>query len=367
MSIPLTTNKLVPALKAAEQDFEFYPPTQEIINDLRHDIIKVKDRSYRSRRHTESMLDIGAGNGKVLKAVAGADTGITELFAIEKSIILCQQLDPSILIVGTDFAQQTLFSKQVDIVFCNPPYSQFEEWCDKIIRQSACSWIYLVIPKRWEQSFVIADAIRWRGVEIKVIGDYDFEDAEDRTARAKVQLILLELPEGDNAFDRFFEQEFAGLYDKFKENKAKKDDEESAPAKEEKFGSLVLGPSYPETLVALYDAEMANVQNNYKLVSQLDVGLLKEFDMNPKRIMDCLKARLKGMKLEYWAELFSRLDKITSRLTSKSRKGLLETLNKHTEVDFTHGNILAVVIWVINNANQYLESQLIDIYDVMVD
>src|SRR5437879_1351839 len=74
-------------------------------------------------RKYESILDIGAGHGKTLEKIrdyfnrsAGDrhDHAFRQLVAIEKSPILCEQLDPAILIVGTAFEEQSLLSKQVD-------------------------------------------------------------------------------------------------------------------------------------------------------------------------------------------------------------------------------------------------------------
>jgi hypothetical protein len=129
----------------------------------------------------------------------------------------------------------------------------------------------------------------------------------------------------------------------------------------------VPGPNYPEALVQLYNQEMDHIQNNYRLIGQLDPALLKEFEVSPKKIMACLKARLSGLKHTYWHELFSHMSAITDRLTSGSRKSLLGKLHRHASVDFTVPNILEVVVWVIKNANHYIESQLIETYELMVD
>jgi hypothetical protein len=134
-----------------------------------------------------------------------------------------------------------------------------------------------------------------------------------------------------------------------------------------KFAGLVVGENYPTAMVNLYNTDMAHIQNNYRLIGQLDAELLKEFNVNPEGIRKCLKERLSGLRLMYWNELFDRLSSITKRLTSKSRSTLLGTLQKHVHVDFTVSNIYAVIVWVIKNANSFLDSQLIDTYEHMVD
>jgi hypothetical protein len=358
---------LVEELKQADQDHEFYPTTDAIIRALARDIgLKSKD-GYRGHSGHSSVLDVGAGNGKVLLALREA-TELEHLHAIEKSSILCRNLDPDIMVIGTDFAEQSLLSKQVDVIFCNPPYSQFEEWAEKIIRQAASKVVYLVIPKRWESSQMIKDALKFREAHARKVGEFDFEDAEDRTARAQVHLLRISLEDRkpDDAFERFFQEQFAHLIKKFTASEPKKD-QDSGRDEPRPFQKLVLGPNYPEAMVNLYRQEMANIEKNYQLVGQLDVDLLREFDISPSKIMECLKARLSGLRNDYWSELFSRLNTITDRLTSKSRKTMLDTLHKHVHVDFTVSNIYEIIVWLIKNANRYIESQLIDTYELMVD
>lgn len=367
---------LIRELKEAGEDREFYPTTNEIIATLCR-CIGLKDADGRRPRGKHSVLDIGAGNGKVLNAVKER-CGIDDLHAIEKSPILCAQLDKDIMIVGTDFNEQSLLSKKVDVIFCNPPYSDFEAWAEKIIRQAASKVVFLVLPVRWEKSLRIADALKFRQVTARTVGKFDFEDAEDRRARAVVHLIRVDFftdshseRDAEDAFDRSFEEQFADLLNKFKASEARPDGEKAERDGGEKadhaFTGLVAGPNYPAAIVELYNQEMANIHRNYKLVAQLDVSLLKEFSIEPKTILKCLKARLSGLKKDYWMELFSRLDSITSRLTSQSRKQLLERLHHHVDVDFTVSNILEIVLWVIKNANSYIDSQLISVYEKMVD
>lgn len=358
--------KILQQLKEANQDFEFYPTTNEIIRKLADDI-----RVSRYTRHTSptSMLDVGAGNGKVLKAISDApESPICQLYAIEKSPILCGQLDASIFVVGTDFHQQSLISKKVDIVFSNPPYSEFEAWTVKIIRECSAPTAYLVIPQRWERSTPIADALAYRRTTAEIVGSFDFEDAEDRAARAKVHLLRIDFRYGDDAFDRFFKEQFAPLIEKFEE--PKQDPEESKRpqgGRKRPFHSLVIGEDYPSAMVSLYMQELANIQRNYQLMSDLDADLLKEFEVTPARVMKLLKERLTNLRTEYWHELFGRMKPITERLISKTRKSLLETLQRNASVDFTVANIHAVIVWAIKNANNYIEEQLIETYKLMVN
>lgn len=360
-------NKLIAYLRETDQDFEFYPTTDEIIARLVRDIKGQRLERRSDFRSPRSVLDIGAGHGKVLRALK-EQAGIKDLYAIEKSPALCQRLDADIFIVGTDFAEQSLLAKKVDVIFCNPPYSVFKEWAVRIIREAASEVIYLVIPVRWKDSTEIQDALKFRSADIHVVGEFSFQDAEDRAARAKVNLLRIDLLGQDDAFDRFFDEQFAGLKAKFKANlQAEVPEGDARPDANPKFRSLVVGANYPDRLVALYNAELDHIKKNYDLVSALDVDLLKEFDVTPERVLKCLKARLAGLRNTYWADLFANMQQVTDRLTSRKRKIMLDKLNANGHVDFTITNIQAVLLWVLRKANIHLDDQLIETFETMIE
>ena len=62
-------NPLVSVLKDAAQDFEFYPTTQEIIDRLVADLAYLREEKFTQYASVESVLDIGAGSGKLLCAL----------------------------------------------------------------------------------------------------------------------------------------------------------------------------------------------------------------------------------------------------------------------------------------------------------
>ena len=355
----MTTSALVEKLKEADQDHEFYPTTNEIIAKVVKDLQK-DDFRYSGGR---SVLDVGAGNGKVLKAFKEA--GFGSFYAIEKSPILCRQLPEYVMIAGTAFEEQSLLSKKVDIIFSNPPYSVFESWAEKIIREASCLTVYLVVPERWSRVHGIQKAIEYREATVEVLGNFDFEDSEDRAARAKVQLVKLTFVEGgDDAFERFFEETFKDFIDKYRVV-AKEEAPTESKAKPQE--ALVAGPNYVERTVEMYNQEMQKIRNNYELLGQLDVDLLREFDVSPQRVRGCLKQRLEGLRTVYWNRLFSHLSAVTDRLTSSSRKSLLATLQRHVAVDFTVANVLEVLVWVLKNANKYMDDQLVQVFDKFIE
>lgn len=164
---------LITQIKDAGQDHEFYPTTNAILAALFADMEKQDIRPG-------SVLDIGAGNGKVLSAFR--EKHHATLYAIEKSTVLQQQLDASVLILGSDFAEQSLYSKPVDLVFCNPPYSDYQQWMRKILREAAASTIYLVVPRRWEDSAEVTAALKFRGILRP--GEKDPMEPEEEDERA---------------------------------------------------------------------------------------------------------------------------------------------------------------------------------------
>ena len=354
-------NALIENLKNNGQDFEWYPTTEEIL--------KVFFKDYGSG----SILDIGAGNGGVytqLKKISNGKWG-SSFYAIEKSQILISQMPADIFVVGTDFHQQTLIDKEVNTVFCNPPYSEYEKWAVKIIEQANCENIYLVIPERWKDSKLIKQAIKSRKWAYRTLGSFDFLNAE-RQARCKVNLLKLEKVEhfksiyaqGEkraetiDPFDHWFNTTF-----KITAKKDKFGDYKQAEQDIEKFKSeIVKGESLIPRLEELYNRDMQKLLKNYKSLENLDSDILKELNVNLDGLREGLKQRIEGLKNLYWQELFNNLDKITDRLTSKSRGQMLGTLTSNTSVDFTATNAYSVVIWVIKNANKYFDSQLLEMY-----
>lgn len=357
---------LLTAVKENDEDFEWYPTTREIIE------VMYKDLCSYYKYDGFSMLDIGGGNAKVFKVIDSLsgqeretrNAKLTKRYVIEKSKTLINSMDSNIFVVGTDFWQQTLIDKRVDVVYTNPPYSEFERWSEKVIKESNASLIYLCIPDRWEESHLIKNALNKREAETHVIGKFDFLNSEDRTARAKVALIRIELGYSKHSknqkkdpFKLWFDETFS-----INLKPAKQNDTEQRKARSEKIKELVKGHNLIERLEELYTNEMDHLMKNYRKISELDMELISELGVSIEGVKEGLSKKIEGVKNLYWKELFSNLSTITDRLTERSRNSLLETLTSHTSVDFTSSNAYGIVIWAIKNANQYYEKQMLDLY-----
>jgi uncharacterized protein YeeX (DUF496 family) len=360
---PSNTRQLITKLKADNEDFEWYPTTQSMIDAIKNDIAK------EHHHKAPTVLDCGAGDGRVLNALTHSNK-----YAIEKSRPLLTALDDDIYIVGTDFIEQTLIDKKVDIIFSNPPYSDYEYWASKIITEGNAGVIYLIIPDRWAKSWRIQRALESREAEIDIIGNFDFLSA-DRRARANVNIVKIWLqyrghrhtsPKID-PFDVWFNQYFTLNINKRERSKYDLFNESREKIKATSSQTIIEGRDLGAVLVQLYDSELEILLTHYKKLESLDPDLLKELDVNMTSVKEGLKMKIEGLKDVYWEELFNHFQKITDRLTSNSRKKLLDKLTQYTHVDFTLSNIYAIAIWVIKNSNQYLDTQLINMVETMTE
>lgn len=360
VSVPATVKRL----KEEQQDFEWYPTTDEILRRIQRDLPKPYAREG-DPIYSGSLLDIGAGDARVLNALTTGDK-----YAIEKSRVLIERYPADIFIIGTDFLQQTLIDKQVDTIFCNPPYSEFEQWADKIIREANAHRIYLVLPDRWATDARKA-LIELREGTYKVLGKYDFENAE-RKARCKVELIKIDLlSEGYHSsdtiktdpFEIWFNENFKIQADQAEDLNGYNDETRKKERLQEMIGTSEIIPN----LEALYREDLEKLISHYRALEDLDPELLKELNINLAGACEGLKLKIKGLKYVYWNTLFDNMTMITDRLTSKSREKLLNTLTANTSIDFSTDNAYSVIIWVIKNANQYMHDQLCELYHDMAD
>lgn len=371
---PVSIKSLVATIKENEQDFEFYPTTKQMVETIYNQL--VDDDSH------SKILDIGCGNGnffnkfeeitKERKALYGEESRgklayISEKYAIEKSEILINNLPNDVIIVGTDFQENTLLDKKVDVIFCNPPYSQYESWACKIINEAYCNYIYLVVPQRWQDSEEIKGALNAREFKSKIIGSFDFLDAE-RAARAKVDIVKIYKPsdsyrrEAADPFNIWFDNEFKINIPNDETSSYEKSRTEREKLNETARQQVVEGRDYVQVLCSLYQNEMAGLLNSYKTISTLDGALLKELGVTLANVKKGLQEKIAGVKYKYWHEFFDNLDKINRKLTSSKRKMMLEKLHDSVHVDFTESNAYAIVIWVIKNANNYFDEQLKEMY-----
>lgn len=378
---------LIEQLKDAGQDFEFYPTTKEMIRCIFEHRRHGYEDSHRGYHVTDfgDVLDIGCGTCNFKRFVDELNAPlecrderhvdrskcvtIKQYYVMEKSRILIDRLPADAVVLGVDFHENTLIDKPVDTIFCNPPYSEYEDWTARIIAESACKTIYLIIPQRWKNSEKIKAALEtlkpvyrarnnFRDEQpFEVIGSFDFVDAE-RSARAKVDIVFINKSgtPADSGFDTFFDEIFAmgGSDDKF--------DFQSAEYREEMKNELLTGRNKIEILCNGYATAQNTLFEHFKAICALDADILEVIGIKKKNVQEALKMKFKGLKTLYWNLAFDCLEEITSRLTSTSREQMKNRFDKLLTVDFNASNVYALVIWVIKNANDYYKSQMVDFF-----
>lgn len=368
----MNNKKLVSIVKAHNEDFEFYPTTQAMIEHIEHDL-RAQTHTRSDERLTCSVLDVGAGSGSFL-----AGLGDGKKYAIEKSKPLLAELKKEVFVVGTDFDSQTLIDKRVDVVVSNPPYSRFEEWSEKIITEANSPLVYLIIPQRWETSDRISQALQKRKAKATVLVETDFLDAE-RAARAKVNILRIELgsihwhrhtnqPRID-PFKLWFDEHFpinvnqrsVSSHTIERAEKQRLDDEFN------RSKDLILDRGLAHVLNEWYQRDLEKLIKNYSALNDINPEILQELDVNIDALYEGLRLKISGLKDKYWRKLIDGLDIITDKLCSSTRQKLLDTLFERTNVDFTLDNSTAVVLWVLKNANAYFDEQLIELVEKMTE
>lgn len=351
-------SSLLESVRDAEQDFEWYPTTDRMVEAVTRWIDKT----------AESIMDIGAGDGRVLVRLARCFEHPPKLYSIEKSMLLVQAQPDEVIPVGTDLFDQNLACLPTDYVFCNPPYSQFQAWASIVIETGHARKAFLVLPQRWREDAAIAASLGKRGARARVIHSDDFHDAP-RRARAVVDVVEVTYPleEGRylrngrervrDPFDIWFDETIS-TFDQEEEH----DERTTAYQREQEAIARVRHLTTIEDLVTSYLEEYARMEGNYRAIFQLDYELLRELGVNKEAVREGIKTKMSGLKSRYWAVLFERLEPITSRLSTATKKTFLERLTGRTAVAFTSSNAYAVVLWAIKNANRYFGEQTVALF-----
>lgn len=369
----MSVGQLVEQIKANNEDFEWYPTTQEIISALQqYCIVEGIANNRYCTREIHSVLDIGCGNGSFLERFCNCEQFCKNIskYGIEKSNILAEQLPEDIILLGSDFEENTLIDKKVDMIFCNPPYSKYEEWTEKIIKEGNAKWISLVIPTRWKNSERIQEALTKRKFNAEIIGTYDFNNAE-RKARATVDLLFISRTEVINGkklfsdpvdpFDLWFTETFS-----INAEKARTVSSNDRIQKNLENEIIIHGDT-AETLVQCYNHDMEKLYSNYRKLEELDQDIFEELKVDIDNLKEALKSRLQGLKHVYWHHLFERYDRITSRLTSFTRKKIINRLHDNTSIDFTLSNIVQLTLWIIKHSNTLFDEQLTEYFFELCD
>ncbi|WP_144581807.1 DUF4942 domain-containing protein [Campylobacter coli] len=338
-------------IKEANQDFEWYPTTEEMIDSLINSL---------KNKYLESVLDIGAGDGRILDMLANK-LSVSELYSIEKSELLVQAMSKNILNIGRNFWETSLVEKQVDLIFCNPPYSEYENWMTRIIKEANFDTLAFIVPRRWKENIFIQQAIEQRKLKYEIINSFDFLNAE-RRANAKVDLIVFKSKaKNKDSFELFLEEQFGfripnDSYDRLEEEK-KEINELHLQC------SVIKSEDLIDFLLKKYNKELKIYIDSIKGLGAINSSVFDYLDIDKSKILKGLEARLKKIKAIYWDELFKKLSPISSKVTSRIRAGLSSSIVTKAHIEFNRDNIESVLCWFAKNINDYIKQSYLSFFD----
>lgn len=379
--------QLILELKENNEDYQFYPTAKEMIRpiyarlDSNMDILDIGCgtcnlrkfiKEFDEEKNQKYLNDIDLFNKKLIERYPDRpNTWHGKYFVIEKSQILINKLDKNVIVLGTDFYNTLLIDKKADVYFCNPPYSEFEEWTIEILKNGNYKKAYLIIPERWKNNERINTTIKNFNIKFNILGSYDFLNAE-RQARAKVELIEFDKRNETSygyyknledfettAFDSWFDETFK-MRNSENDNKYEYQIEKDEIQKIK--NELVSCKSKGDYLVNSYNAEQKKLFEHFKAICSLDVNTLETIGVKKEAIKEAIKQKIKSLKTRYWKIVFDEFEEITSRLTSETREEMFNRFQELQTVDFTLENIYPLILWVIKNANSYYNDQLINFF-----
>lgn len=370
---------LIAKLKEQGQDYEFYPTHARHIELMLNDYL---DNASRGRKPLK-MLELGAGDCRVSLAFKERITDLQACQFVEKSFVHIDNMSLSdeLTLVGTDFWQTDLNSLPSDIIFCNPPYSEFEAWTTTILQSAIFNTLYLIIPKRWENSQTIADTIKQRALSVHLVAEEDFLDA-DRKARANVHILRIvaqgDLIDKSSPHASYHSTQsgksatyctglshrcdplisvFANLQDE-KPQSARDKEQGYRRQAQESFDNRDLAK-----LIESYNAELAEIRQDIDLLASASPRLIHFLNADVSTIVGLLRDNLRGLKNSYWHTFFNSYEPITSRLTQKQRERFNQNfLKSQSHLDFTFANCYAVTLLAIKYAGERTDDQIKDLY-----
>lgn len=365
---------IVKELKQNNEDFEWYPTKQNMIETIIQDIQSLNSKTI--QKQAKSILEIGAGDCRVVNEIS-KHCGIQDISVIEKAQTFIAKMPLNIKLIGTDFYSTDLSDKPVNIIFSNPPYSDYANWFATIVEHAFCSLAYLIVPERWINNESIKSALKKRNVDAQVIFSDDFLDGE-RQARAKVDIVRLNFTQygrneqsssrfnaGDyfsyldsDPFDYLFSETFDDLEQNFTTDKLNE--------AEEKWNTKIVALKNRtsevniESLVEDYEQELDHLYSNYRSILSLDANLIHQLGLDLEKIKVNLRGHIHGLKHKYWEMFFNVYDVIYQYCTAETLDILKRKLSQQTSIEFNKENIYAMTTLILRYAEMYKEKQLIN-------
>lgn len=116
-----------------------------------------------------------------------------------------------------------------------------------------------------------------------------------------------------------------------------------------------------------YDKDLFKMLENYKQIGSIDFTIFEQLGLKRENILQKIKEDISELKNKYWRLTFDILDELNTKLTYKSRNRLLKDIDMFKNLDFNSNNIRTVCIWVIENHNQFIKSQIVKIFEDLTE
>lgn len=405
-------NKTIKHLKNNDQDFEFYPTTQEILELIKIDMFNSFTTTKRDKffiKHNSSepkiyetglflkncndnhieILDVGAGDGNALNNLGDFLNGNkfndesywrdlpeneylnynTDNYqikvcknAIEKSHILTSEYKTNrIRFVGADFFELDLQNKKYDVIFSNPPYSIYKSWISHLLSNIfGKPIIYLVIPTSWKTDERIVSLLSIKnGFNCKTLGIFNFKNAE-RIANVEVDILKIEVIEEKNNI----KDDISKLF----ESNFKRTDSEILIEQDSRHNSNIneFKSDYANFLFNEYNKEIETLNKSLIEISYVSLPSLQEiFGMNLQGIILKYNELRKKIKHQYWNKIIQKVCLIEKRMIKKYRDNLMESIIDKS-LDFNLSNIYFIISEVIKISSENLNKQTLDVYNSLL-
>ncbi|MDK9793693.1 DUF4942 domain-containing protein [Vibrio sp. D431a] len=375
--IPRMSGKAsVEMIRGSVEDKEFYPTTDEIIEVVKNDI------HSKSSYKAISLLDIGAGDGRVLTGVMGDDIddcdsrmkydlnhqrGVNTLYGIEQSSQLTSLWHQNIIPAGTDFFDTDLMLIDARFTFTNPPFSLIEPWIYKVITESNSEFCYIVSPLRWRESETIKDAINKRNAEIESLGIFSFKNGDRPVKEGNdlAELFIVKLGHSDSK--SFVAPLKLMLEEMLGEDRQEIPDHKKYPVKtrlqksiketSNQDHSLVKAGDYVEAMVELYEKEKAKIYEAISKLQSIDPSVLSGIGVNIYDATLNMRRELNNLRVSYWKELFQNTRDLGEIIDTDTTYTFSKLFEDQTKLEFNKANIRTVMLWCLRNVRAYCKIQ----------
>jgi hypothetical protein len=385
---PISTDKKIQILKAADEDREWYPTTPEIMEAMKNDMwtyLRKHKHDYAAKYKDEikltfeakwdddeedetengdiiidSFLDIGAGDGRVLDFFDARKKYGIEIAGAQADDLIRR----GVFLIGRNYWDVSLFEQQYGLIYSNPPFSIFDRWVNKILTECNFCLLYLVMPVRWKNQDMITKELE--RYETTVVGEFDFSKA-DREARGRVNLVRVNAKWFKNAEEKYtYQQTLEDAFSRWvREYIADFEEKLDLGWEEERKEALALKQTPIDQLITDYEIEKQSLGEAFRAIGKVDPAIIRLLKQDKNSMLEIIRKSIEGLKSKYWRAAFDKLEPVRTRMTRRTRDRIFEKIEEFKSLDFNADNIYSIIIWIINDCNIGILDQIGEVFDEM--